>query len=294
MLDGFTATDVATPGGARIRVRTAGTGPPVVLLHGYPQTSAMWHLVAPELARDHTVVLADLPGYGDSVAPPGAGVEAFGKRAMAAEIVAAMGALGFDRFAVVGHDRGARCAYRLALDHPDAVTSLGVLDVLPTADVFARVDAAFARGAWHWFFLAQPGDLPERLIGADPDAFFLRDERSGAAPFAPEALAAYREAWSRPGVIHAMCQDYRAGATVDVADDEADRGRRTIDCPTLVLWGTGGPVGREPDVMRTWRAWAPAAVGQALECGHYVAEERPAETIVAVRDLLTGSILGRW
>ncbi|OLT04657.1 alpha/beta hydrolase [Pseudonocardia sp. CNS-004] len=282
MLDGFATADVATPGGGRIRVRTAGTGPPVVLLHGYPQTSAMWHLVAPELARDHTVVLADLPGYGDSLAPPNAPVEAFGKRAMAAEVVAVMGELGHDRFAVVGHDRGARCAYRLALDHPDAVTALGVLDILPTADVFARVDAAFARGAWHWFFLSQPGDLPERLIAADPDAFFLR----GATPFDRHALAAYRAAWSRPEVVHAMCNDYRAGATVDVADDEADRGRRTIDCPTLVLWGTGGPLGREPDVLGTWRTWAPRAEGQALECGHYVAEERPAETVVAVQALL--------
>jgi haloacetate dehalogenase len=285
MLDAFTPTDVTTPGGARLRARTAGSGPPVVLLHGYPQTSAMWHLVAPDLARDHTVVLLDLPGYGDSLAPPAAPVEAFGKRAMAAEVVAAMAALGFERFAVVGHDRGARCAYRLALDHPDAVTALGVLDILPTADVFARVDAAFARGAWHWFFLAQPGDLPERLIGAHPDAFFLR----GPAPFAPDALAAYRAAWSRPEVIHAMCQDYRAGATFDVADDEADRGRRTIGCPTLVLWGTSGPVGREPDALGTWRAWAPGACGHALECGHYVAEERPAETIVALRELLARS-----
>jgi haloacetate dehalogenase len=291
MLDGFTATDVATPGGGSIRVRTAGTGPPVVLLHGYPQTSAMWHLVAPELARDHTVVLADLPGYGDSVAPPGAPVDAFGKRAMAAAIVATMAELGFDRFAVVGHDRGARCAYRMALDHPDVVTALAVLDILPTADVFARVDAAFARGAWHWFFLAQPGDLPERLIAADPDTFF---QRGAAGLFAPEALAAYRAAWRRPEVVHAMCQDYRAGATVDVADDEVDRGRRTIGCPTLVLWGTGGPLGREPDVLGTWRAWAPAATGQALACGHHVAEERPAETIVAVRELLARSILGRW
>jgi haloacetate dehalogenase len=291
MLDGFAAADVATPAGGRIRVRTAGTGPPVVLLHGYPQTSAMWHLVAPELARDHTVILADLPGYGDSAAPPDAGVETFGKRAMAAEIVAVMAELGFERFAVVGHDRGARCAYRLALDHPAAVTALGVLDILPTADVFARVDARFARSAWHWFFLAQPGDLPERLIAADPDAFFLR---GADGLFAPEALAAYRAAWTRREVVHAMCQDYRAGATVDVADDEADRGRRTIGCPTLVLWGHNGPLGREPDVLATWRTWAPAATGHALACGHYVAEERPAETIAAVRELMATPILSQW
>ncbi|MHA6629591.1 alpha/beta fold hydrolase [Pseudonocardia sichuanensis] len=285
ILDGFATADVETAAGARVRVRTAGSGPPVVLLHGYPQTSAMWHLVAPGLARDHTVVLADLRGYGDSVAPPGAegDVAAFGKRAMAAEVVAVMGELGFDRFAVVGHDRGARCAYRLALDHPQAVTALGVLDVLPTADVFARVDAAFARAAWHWFFLAQPGDLPERLIAADPDGFFLRGT---GGVFAPEAVAAYRAAYTRPEVVHAMCQDYRAGATVDVADDEADRGVRTIGCPTLVLWGRHGPVGRVPDAMDVWRSWAPAAEGVELDCGHHVAEERPAETLLALQALL--------
>ena len=288
LLDEFAIADVRTPAGARVRVRTAGTGPPVLLLHGYPQTSAMWHLIAPGLARTHTVVLVDLPGYGDSLPPPCAteDVAAFGKRAMAAEVVAVMAELGFDRFAVVGHDRGARCAYRLALDHPAAVTALGVLDILPTADVFASVDAAFARSAWHWFFLAQPGDLPERLIVADPDAFFGRGFLGLDGAVAPEALAAYRAAWSRPEVVHAMCQDYRAGAGVDVADDEADRGRRTIGCPTLVLWGRHGPLGRTPDVLAVWRAWAPAADGHALDCGHYVAEERPDETLVAVQALL--------
>jgi haloacetate dehalogenase len=285
ILDGFATRDISTPTGARVRVRTAGTGPPVLLLHGYPQTSAMWHRVAPELADEHLVVLADLPGYGDSVPPPAAADDSrpFSKRAMAAELVVVMGALGFDRFAVVGHDRGARCAYRLALDHPDTVTALGVLDILPTADAFARVDAAFARSAWHWFFLSQPADLPERLIGADPDAFF----RSWTDPvFVPEAVAAYRAAYTRPEVVHAMCQDYRAGATLDVAADEADRGRRTIGCPTLALWGSRGPLGRVPDVLPIWRAWAPAADGQMLDCGHFIAEERPRETVAAVRALL--------
>jgi haloacetate dehalogenase len=285
ILDGFATADVDTPAGARIRVRTAGSGPPVLLLHGYPQTSAMWHLVAPELAREHTVVVADLRGYGDSIPPPGTAGDpaAFGKRAMAADQVAVMAALGFGEFAVAGHDRGARCAYRLALDHPEIVTALAVLDILPTADVFARVDAAFARSAWHWFFLAQPGDLPERLIAADPDAFFLRGTDG---VFTPEALAAYRVAFHRPDVVHALCQDYRAGATVDVADDEADRGRRRIPCPTLVLWGRRGPLGRVPDVLDVWRQWAPAAAGRSLDCGHYLAEERPAETLAALRDLL--------
>lgn len=283
MFDGFSVRDVVTPGGARIRVRSGGCGPPVLLLHGYPQTSAMWHLVASGLAREHTVVAADLRGYGDSLPPRGAGLEAFGKRAMAADQVAVMGALGFRRFAVVGHDRGARCAARLALDHPEAVSSLALLDILPTADVFARVDAAFAHSAWHWFFLAQPGDLPERLIASDPDAFFLR----GAGDlFAPEALAEYRAAYTRQPVIHAMCQDYRAAATLDVADDEADRGRRTITCPALVLWGRHGPLGGTRDVLDTWRAWAPDVGGHSLDCGHYLAEERPNETLAALRDFL--------
>ncbi|MCI2415995.1 alpha/beta hydrolase [Saccharopolyspora sp. K220] len=288
MFESFETRDVPTPAGARIRVRVGGSGAPVLLLHGYPQTAAMWHHVAPGLARDRTVVVADLRGYGDSTPPPDEvdEVAAFGKRAMAADQLAVMSALGFDRFAVVGHDRGARCAYRLALDHPEAVTALAVLDILPTADVFARVDAGFARAAWHWFFLAQPGDLPERLIAADPDAFFLR----GASElFAPEALAAYRAACRRPSVIHAMCQDYRAGATVDVADDEADRGRRTITCPTLVLWGTRGPLGREPDVLDVWRRWAPEARGHVLDCGHYLAEERPEETLAELQEFLRSS-----
>ena len=286
ILDGFAAADVPTPDGARIRVYTAGDGPPVLLLHGYPQTSAMWHRVAPGLTEDHHVVAADLRGYGDS-RPPADAVDdpvAFGKRTMAADQIAVMRALGFDRFAVVGHDRGARCGYRLALDHPDAVTALAVLDILPTADVFARVDAAFARAAWHWFFLGQPSDLPERLITPDPDTFFARLLPDAAAP---EARAAYRAAYRRPEVVHAICQDYRAGATVDVANDEADRGRCQIRCPTLVLWGRRGPLGAVLDVLDVWRRWAPSAHGRALDCGHHLAEERPAETLAALRELLT-------
>lgn len=286
LFSGFTERDVSTPSGARIRTWVGGSGPPVLLLHGYPQTSAMWHLVAPELAAEHTVVLADLRGYGASLPPPGTEQDpaTFSKRNMATDQVAVMAALGFERFAVVGHDRGARCAYRLALDHPDSVTALAVLDILPTADVFTRVDASFALSAWHWFFLAQPGDLPERLISADPDAFFLR---GGGQLFAPEALAAYREAFHRPSVIHAMCQDYRAGATVDRVDDEADRGRRVIRCPTLVLWGSHGPLGKVPDVLEVWQGWAVRATGSRLDCGHYLAEERPVETCHELRKLVS-------
>lgn len=263
--------DLPVASGARIRVREVGDGPPVLLLHGWPQTSRMWHRVHPRLAERHTVVLADLPGYGGSTLPPGAGVVASGKRAMAADLVGAMRALGHDRFAVVGHDRGARCGYRMALDHPDRVSALAVLDVLPTADVLARADHRFARGAWHWFLLSQPGDLPERLIAAEPDAVLGR----GLAQVCdPEALADYRAAWSRPEVVHGMCQDYRAGIDVDLADDEADWDVRTIGCPTLVLWGERGPLGATPDVLDVWRRWAPAADGWALPTGHFLAEER--------------------
>ena len=279
ILPGFAARDVETEPGVRIRAQVAGTGPPVLLLHGWPQTSAMWHAVAPGLARDHTVVAADLRGYGESLAPAGA---RFDKRAMAGDQLAVMAALGHERFAVVGHDRGARCAYRLALDHPGAVSALAVLDVLPTGDVFAAVDAAFALSAWHWFFLAQPGGVPERMILADPDAFFAR--------WVPDPVP-HREAWRRPEVVAAMCADYRAGATVDAADDAADRDRRRIACPTLVLWGGSGPLGRAPDVLGTWRRWAPDATGRALACGHHPAEERPEETLEELHRFLGRELL---
>ena len=265
-------SDVPVPSGARIRVRVSGTGPPVLLLHGWPQTSAAWHRVEPALAGAHTVVAADLPGYGESLLPPDAGVAASGKRAMARDLTEAMAALGHDRFAVVGHDRGARCGFRLALDHPDRVVALAALDVLPTADVLARADARFARGAWHWFLLAQPADLPERLIAADPEAVLGRGLTDVCDP---AALAAYRAAWARPEVVRGMCQDYRAGFDVDLADDEADRRRRGIRCPVLVLWGDRGPLGAVPDVLDVWRGWAPVVDGGPLPTGHHIAEERP-------------------
>jgi haloacetate dehalogenase len=274
--------------GARIHVRSTGDGPPVLLLHGWPQTSAMWHRVVPALAGAHTVVTADLPGYGDSLLPPDADVAASGKRAMARDLVEAMTGLGHHRFAVVGHDRGARCGFRLALDHPGRVTALAVLDILPTADVLARADARFARGAWHWFLLSQPADLPERLVAADPEAVL---GRGLAAVCEPEALRAYREAWARPEVVRGMCQDYRAGFDVDVADDEADRGRRWITCPVLVLWGERGPLGAAPDVLDVWRGWARSVHGRSLPTGHHLAEERSGPVADALLRFLAGTAL---
>ncbi|MBW0106616.1 alpha/beta fold hydrolase [Pseudonocardia sp. KRD291] len=278
--------DVAVSSGARIRVRTAGTGPALLLLHGWPQTSRMWDRVSPGLAAEHTLVLADLPGYGDSLLPPGAAVAASGKRSMARDMIEVMTALGHGSFAVAGHDRGARCAYRMALDHPDRVTALAVLDVLPTADVLARADHRFARGAWHWFLLSQPHDVPERLVAAEPEAVL---GRGLAGVCDPDALDAYRAAWTRPEVVHGMCQDYRAGFDVDLADDEADRGLRTIRCPTLVLWGERGPLGSAPDVLEVWRRWAPAAHGRSLPTGHHLAEERPDLVGAELRGFLRSS-----
>jgi haloacetate dehalogenase len=284
MFEGFTRTTIDTPE-ARIALRHGGSGPPLLLLHGHPQTHVMWHRIAPRLAQDYTVVCPDLRGYGDSAKPPTTDDhEPYSKRAMARDCVAVMRGLGHERFAVVGHDRGGRVAYRLALDHPERVTALAVLDILPTLEHFERTDQAFAMGYFHWFFLAQAHPLPERLIGADPDTFYLRQ---GRERFAPEALAEYRRCFHDPATIHAMCEDYRAGATLDCAIDAADReaGRR-IACPVLALWGAQGLVGKLYDVLAVWRDWAGNAEGQAIDCGHYLAEEKPEETLAALLPFL--------
>ena len=275
MWDGFTLDRIDT-GEALLRVRYGGSGPPLLLLHGHPQTHMMWHRVATRLARDYTVVAPDLRGYGDSSKPPTtADHEPYSKRAMARDCVALMEYLGFASFAVAGHDRGGRCAYRLALDHPQRIRRLAVLDIIPTGEAFRRTDMVFALGYWHWFFLAQPFDLPERLIGADPDAYYFRTNRD---VFEPEALADYLRCVRDPATIHAMCEDYRAASTVDYALDEADRGVRRISCPLLVLWASQGSLSRWYDVLGVWRAWADDVRGRALPCGHYLAEEAPAET----------------
>jgi haloacetate dehalogenase len=253
-----------------IRLRRGGHGPPLLLLHGHPQTHAMWHAVAESLASDFNVIAADLPGYGGS-----APVESGSKREMANVLVATMSELGFERFALAGHDRGGRCAYRLALDWPDHVTRLAVLDIVPTAEMWRRVDKEFGLIDWHWFFLAQPEPFPERVIAAAPDEFYFRGDRSR---FHPEALEDYIEAVRRPEVVHGICQDYRAGATIDAEHDDADlaSGRR-LRCPLLVLWAGQDELGRWFDVVETWRRWADDVEGRALDCGHFMAEERPGE-----------------
>jgi haloacetate dehalogenase len=280
MFEGFTQTQIVTDG-ATINLRYGGSGSPVLLMHGYPQTHVMWHLVAPRLAAHFRLVVSDLRGYGDSSRPPGgADHVGYSKRAMALDQVQVMSALGFDRFAVVGHDRGARVGHRMALDHPDRVTRLAVLDIVPTYHVFTHVNQQVATAYYHWFFLIQPYDLPEKLIGADP-LYYLHKKLGGWSSkldiFAPEARSEYERCFRDPAVIHASCEDYRAAASIDLVHDEADRGRK-VTCPLLALWGEHGVPHAHHDVLEVWRDYASDVRGRALPTGHFLAEERPDET----------------
>ena len=293
-LPGFTRHRVETAPGVAINARVGGPRdsdlPPLLLLHGHPQTLSTWHAVAPGLAETRPVVAADLRGYGDSSKPPGGpGHGAYAKRAMAADQVALMRALGHERFAVVGHDRGGRVAHRMALDHPDAVERIAVLDIAPTATMYARTDQAFATAYFWWFFLIQPEPLPERMIGADPE-FFLRthiegqSKTPGSTP--PALFAEYLRCYSDPATRHAICEDYRAAATVDLAHDADDADGR-VAAPLLVLWGAKGTVGRTYDVLETWREKARDVRGRALDCGHTLQEERPDEVLAELTAFLT-------
>jgi haloacetate dehalogenase len=276
----FRTADVSVDG-ARIHV---AVGPPrdapaLLLLHGYPQTHAMWHKVAPRLARRFNVVCADLRGYGDSSKPEGgSGHQAYAKRAMAADQVAVMQSLGFPRFFLAGHDRGGRVAHRLAVDHPEAVERVAVLDIAPTLAMYEQTTEAFARAYWHWFVLILPAPVPEKMIGADP-LFLLRAKMQGGSaglkPFSPEAWAEYERCFT-PGMIHASCEDYRAAASVDLEHDRADReaGRR-VRAPLLALWGAHGVVEKCFRPMDEWRRVADDVRGSALPAGHYLAEEVP-------------------
>ncbi|WP_327097679.1 alpha/beta hydrolase [Nocardia vinacea] len=290
MFTEFTTHDIEVEG-VRIHARVGGEGPPVLLLHGYPQTHVMWRDVAAALTESHTVVVSDLRGYGDSGKPASeTDHSSYSKRAMAADQVGLMTALGHNRFAIVGHDRGARVAHRLCLDHPERVDRAAVLDIAPTRHVFANVDRALATVYDHWFFLAEEPDLPEVLIGGAPEYFVRRklDQWSGpGAVFDGQAISEYVRCFSDPEAIRASCEDYRAAASIDLEHDEVDAaaGRR-ITCALLVLWGAHGFVGTHYDVLEVWRRYADDIRGHGLDCGHFVPEEAPEQTIGALRDFL--------
>jgi haloacetate dehalogenase len=286
IIPGFT-DDSAPVNGQRIAFSRGGDGPPVLVLHGFPQTRAMWRRIAPELARDFTVIAADLRGYGESSGPEGVAAMSF--REMAADQAALMAHLGFARFHVVGHDRGARTAHRLALDAAEAVASLTLMDIVPTHLLLDRLTQGVARDYHHWFFLAQPAPFPETLIGHDPDLFFERCllgwGEATLAQFDPVALAAYRRAWRDPDRIHTMCNDYRAAIEVDFDLDAADLGRR-VTARALVLFGADGPMARHYDVAATWADRLSAMRARSIPGGHFFPEQSPGQTLDTLRDFL--------
>jgi haloacetate dehalogenase len=296
LFPGFASRWLDTAAG-RIFARTGGQGPPLLLLHGYPQTNVMWHRVAPALAQRFSLVIPDLPGYGWSEAPPADAEHApYTKRAMAGAMIEVMEALGHARFRLAGHDRGGRVAYRLALDHPGRLEQLAVLDIVPTWAMWHRMDARLASRAWHWMFLALPHPFPETMIGKDPRFFF--DWRAAAgtkvkslSAFDPGALAHYHAFFNDPLRIRATCEDYRAGRTTDLAHDEADRAAgKTIGCPLLAIWGAAGGIPAETEgPLATWKEWAGDVRGFALDSGHYLAEEAPEATAKALIDFFAGA-----
>jgi haloacetate dehalogenase len=293
MFEGFAEHELLSDRGT-IHARVGGDGPPLLLLHGYPETHLMWHAAAPLLAQRFTVVAADLSGYGASLRPAPADDHApHSKRALALDQVQAMASLGHERFAVAGHDRGGRVAYRMALDHPERISALSVLDIVPTAEVWARADARLSLIYWHWGFLAQPAPLPERLIAGDPEAFLdhhLRRIGLGASPerYPEQVMAAYRRQLRDPGAVQAICEDYRAGATIDRELDDADRGT-SIACPVQVLWGKRGALELfYEDVLEVWRGWAGKVTGQAVDASHFLVEDAPEQTARELIGFLEG------
>ena len=286
MFEGFESFDLPGEAGVTIHGIAGGEGPPLLLLHGNPQTHAMWHRVAPVLAEEYRVVACDLRGYGRSSKPPSESDHAsYSKRVMAADMVRVMEALGHTRFLVGAHDRGARVAHRLGMDWPERVVRMALLDIAPTREMYRETGFAFARDYWHWFFMIQPAPLPELMMSADPDAFWKW--KCGAPPkdlsiFAPEAREDYLAAFRDPETVRATCEDYRAAATIDIEHDNAD-GAKKLGCPLLVLWGENGAIERHFDCLALWRERAEDVRGHTLPGGHYLAEEVPEATAVALR-----------
>src|SRR5271167_5144770 len=288
---GFERRLIATSG-AEINLVTGGSGLPLLLLHGYPQTHLMWRKVATRLAAEFTVVIPDLRGYGDSSKPPaGPDNENYSKRALALDQVETMAALRFKRFAVAGHDRGARVAHRLARDHGERIERLALLDIVPTLYRFETIDQKAATSSWHWFFLIQPRGFPERLIGSEAE-FFLRHQLStllrDPAKLAPEEFAEYLRCFRNPETIRATCDEYRAGASIDLVHDRADRGRK-LTMPLLVLWGRRSSQGSAYDVLTVWREHAETISGRGIDSGHFLPEEAPEETYRALRGFFAGA-----
>jgi len=297
VFDGF-ASSLVESGETEIFIQRKGAGPPLLLLHGFPETHVMWHRVAPSLARDFTVICADLRGFGRSGKPESAPDHApYAKSAMALDMVRMMEAQGFRRFSVAGHDRGGRVVYRLALNHPERMERLAVLDIIPTCETFARADARFALAFWPWSLLAQPEPLPERLLGADPEAVVddaLRNWGSNRAAFPAEVRDAYVEALRDPASVHAVCEEFRAAATLDLAHDAEDEeaGRR-ISCPTLVLWSAGDALdtwyAQAGGPLAIWPEWANDVRGRAMTGGHFFPEQNPDETARELRTFFGGA-----
>jgi haloacetate dehalogenase len=281
VFDGFEVLDIVTTG-TTIHGHRGGQGPPILLLHGIPETHLMWHRVAPRLAEQFTVVATDLRGYGESGTPPSTPDHApYSMREIARDQVEVMNTLGYDQFSVVGHDRGARCAYRMALDHPHAVTRLAVLDVVPTGDVFRRADMELCLGYWVWSFLAVPEPVPERLVAQAPEVIVnhMLDAWSEVPDAFPENVRAeYIARFSVPDTIHAICEEYRAASTLDFQHDEADRGKRRIACPILALWSHTGFLAGWDQPLEVWRTWADDVHGGPVSSGHFIPEEAPDET----------------
>lgn len=288
MFQGFVEERI-TGDGATLFLRRGGRdgATPIVLLHGYPQTSAMWHGVAPILARSYQVVCPDLRGYGRSDKPKtDPSHEPYSKRAMAKDIVAVMQRLGHEQFLVGAHDRGARVAHRLGLDHPERVGAMVLLDVAPTREMYAKTSAGFAQAYWHWFFLTQPQPLPENMIGADPEGFWKLkcfNQARGENPFSDDALAEYLAAFAMPDVIHASCEDYRAAAGVDIDHDNEDQ-QRKLAMPVLALWAKRGVIETYFDALELWRQRAEHVQGEAIDATHYMAEEIPEQIATRMTD----------